>query len=78
MKNFKKILDFARLIIHNDIQFVDITDGAKHYHADYVRVIDGEPKRERQRLVITSFIVGRKNEHILLRPSSYQRNTDDV
>ena len=29
--------DFARLIMHNDIQFVDITDGATHYHADYVK-----------------------------------------
>ncbi len=35
-KSYQKILDFARLIMHNDIQFVDITDGATHYHADYV------------------------------------------
>ena len=34
-KTYQKILDFARLIMHNDIQFVDITDGATHYHADY-------------------------------------------
>ena len=36
-KAYQKILDFARLIMHNDIQFVDITDGATHYHADYVK-----------------------------------------
>ena len=36
-KSYQKILDFARLILHNDIQFVDITDGATHYHADYVK-----------------------------------------
>ena len=36
-KTYQKILDFARLIMHNDIQFVDITDGATHYHADYVK-----------------------------------------
>ena len=36
-KSFKKILDFARLIMHNGIKFVDITDGATHYHADYVK-----------------------------------------
>jgi len=23
-------------MMHNDIRFVDITDGATHYHADYV------------------------------------------
>ena len=36
-KTYQEILDFARLIMHNDIQFVDITDGATHYHADYVK-----------------------------------------
>ena len=41
-KTYQKILDFARLIMHNDIQFVDITDGATHYHADYRE----RPRRE--------------------------------
>ena len=36
-KSYKKILDFANLIMHNGIKFVDITDGATHYHADYVK-----------------------------------------
>lgn len=36
-KAYQKALDFATLIMHNDIQFVDITDGATHYHADYVK-----------------------------------------
>lgn len=35
-ESYKKILDFARLMMHNEIRFVDITDGATHYHADYV------------------------------------------
>ena len=36
-KTYKKILDFAKLIMYNKIQFIDITDGATHYHADYVK-----------------------------------------
>ena len=35
-KSYGKILDLSRLIIYNDIAFVDITEGATHYHADYV------------------------------------------
>ena len=34
---YKKALDLSSLIMHNDIKFVDITDGATHYHADYVK-----------------------------------------
>ena len=29
-ESYKKILDFARLMMHNEIRFVDITDGATH------------------------------------------------
>ena len=36
-KVWKKVLDLSKLIMHNSIQFVDITDGATHYHADYVK-----------------------------------------
>ena len=36
-KVWKKALDLSKLIMHNSIQFVDITDGATHYHADYVK-----------------------------------------
>ena len=36
-KTYQRILDFAGLILHNDIEFLDITDGATHYHADYVK-----------------------------------------
>ena len=36
-KTYQKILDFSSLIMHNNIRFVDITDGATHYHADYVK-----------------------------------------
>ncbi len=35
-KVYKSALDFSRLILHNDVKFIDITDGATHYHADYV------------------------------------------
>ena len=35
-ESYKKILDFARLMMHNKIKFIDITDGALFYHADYV------------------------------------------
>ena len=37
VKTYKKILDFAGVILHNNIRFIDITDGATHYHADYVK-----------------------------------------
>ena len=36
-KTYQRILDFAGLILHNDIEFLDITDGATHNHADYVK-----------------------------------------
>ena len=36
-KTYQKILDLSYLILHNNVKFVDITDGATHYHADYVK-----------------------------------------
>ena len=33
---YKKILNLSNMIMHNDIPFIDITDGALFYHADYV------------------------------------------
>jgi len=35
-KKYQKILDLAEAILSNEIPFVDITDGAIFYHADYV------------------------------------------
>jgi|TARA_R110001592_G_scaffold104954_1_gene295194 spore germination cell wall hydrolase CwlJ-like protein len=35
-KSYAKILDLSRMVVYNDITFVDITEGATHYHADYV------------------------------------------
>jgi spore germination cell wall hydrolase CwlJ-like protein len=36
-KIYKKNLDFARKIMDNSKQWIDITDGATFYHANYVR-----------------------------------------
>ena len=35
-KKYKKILDLSKAIIYNEISYVDITDGALFYHADYI------------------------------------------
>ena len=35
-ESFEKALDLSDLMLHNKIKFVDITDGALFYHADYV------------------------------------------
>ena len=35
-ESFKKALDLSNLMMHNKIKFIDITDGALFYHADYV------------------------------------------
>ena len=31
------MLEFARMILSGEVSFLDITDGALFYHADYVR-----------------------------------------
>ena len=35
-KGYKYFLDLSTAILSNEIQFLDITDGATFYHADYV------------------------------------------
>ena len=35
-KKYKELLDLSETIMYHDISFVDITDGALFYHADYV------------------------------------------
>ena len=35
-EKYKELLNLAEAIIYNEISFVDITDGALFYHADYV------------------------------------------
>ena len=35
-KLYKKYLDISEAILQNEIPFIDITDGATFYHADYV------------------------------------------
>ena len=36
-KVYQRLLTISKSIVYNTINFVDITDGATHYHADYVR-----------------------------------------
>ena len=33
---YKRLLDLALVLVYDDIQIVDFTEGATHYHADYV------------------------------------------
>jgi spore germination cell wall hydrolase CwlJ-like protein len=35
-KRYQELLDLSEAIMYNEISFVDITDGALFYHADYV------------------------------------------
>ena len=35
-KKYQELLDLSKAIMYNEISFVDITDGALFYHADYV------------------------------------------
>ena len=35
-EKYKELLDLSKAIMYNEISFVDITDGALFYHADYV------------------------------------------
>ena len=35
-KKYQELLDLSKSIMYNEISFVDITDGALFYHADYV------------------------------------------
>ena len=35
-KTYEKMKDFADTILSNKLLYLDITDGATHYHADYV------------------------------------------
>ena len=36
-KSYNQMLDFAELLLSGAVDFIDITDGAQFYHADYVR-----------------------------------------
>ena len=33
---YKRLLDLSLVLVYDDIQIVDFTEGATHYHADYV------------------------------------------
>ena len=35
-KTYEKMKDFAKTLLSNKLLYLDITDGATHYHADYV------------------------------------------
>ena len=36
-QSYKLMLNFTEMLLSGEIQFIDITDGAQFYHADYVR-----------------------------------------
>jgi len=36
-KVYQRLLTIAHSIVYNNVSFIDITDGATHYHADYVK-----------------------------------------
>lgn len=36
-QSYKLMFNFAEMLLSGEIQFIDITDGAQFYHADYVR-----------------------------------------
>ena len=44
--SYKKALDLSNLMLHNNVTFVDITDGALFYHADYVTPSWAEKKQK--------------------------------
>ena len=56
-KTYKKMLDFADAILSNKLLYLDITDGATHYHADYVN-----PKWSKTLTLITKI-----DDHIFYR-----------
>ena len=43
-KTYKRLLTIAKSLVYNTINFIDITDGATHYHADYVNPAWAETK----------------------------------
>ena len=48
-------------LVYGDITVVDITEGATHYHADYVYPV-GEKPRLRQLKLKTIYFIGGKND----------------
>ena len=36
-KVYQRLLTIAKSMVYNNVSFIDITDGATHYHADYVK-----------------------------------------
>ena len=49
-KVYQRLLTIASSIVYNNISFIDITDGATHYHADYVRPAWAEVKTRTTRI----------------------------
>ena len=48
------------IVIDGTFEILDITEGATHYHADYVQPAWAKTKPKRLRLKITYFIDGSK------------------
>ena len=49
-KTYERLLTIATSIVYNKINFIDITDGATHYHADYVKPAWAKVKRRTTRI----------------------------
>ena len=49
-KVYQRLLTIARSMVYNNVSFIDITDGATHYHADYVRPAWAEVKTRTTRI----------------------------
>ena len=61
-EKYKELLNLAEAIIYNEISFVDITDGALFYHADYVTPAGQKQNRKPWKYKTTFFIDGIQNE----------------
>ena len=62
-KTYQRLLTIAQSIVYNEINFIDITDGATHYHADYVKPAWAKVKTRTTRI----------GNHIFYRWESHQK-----
>ena len=62
-KTYKRLLTIARSIVYNEINFIDVTDGATFYHADYIIPAWAKVKTKTTRI----------GNHIFYRWESWQK-----
>ena len=58
---YAKMLDIARDLVYDKMQIVDFTEGATHYHADYV-FPEWRKRKLKQLRLQTIYFIGGKNE----------------